>query len=35
MVLSDQLARTDARAGELAAALERNRIAGLACEAHL
>lgn len=33
MVLSDLLARADARAGELAAAFDRARIAGLACEA--
>lgn len=33
MVLSDLLARTDARAGELAQAYDRARIAGLACEA--
>lgn len=32
MVLSDLLARADARAGELAAAYDRARIAGLACE---
>ncbi|WP_346655377.1 DUF2514 family protein [Pseudomonas sp. BW16M2] len=32
MVLSDLLARADARAGELAAAFDRARIAGLACE---
>ncbi|MEE1888872.1 DUF2514 domain-containing protein [Pseudomonas carassii] len=32
MVLSDLLARADARAGELAAALDRARVAGLACE---
>ncbi|MBA6067703.1 DUF2514 domain-containing protein [Pseudomonas mosselii] len=33
MVLSDLLARADARAGELAAAYDRARVAGLACEA--
>ncbi|AGN83332.1 DUF2514 domain-containing protein [Pseudomonas putida] len=33
MVLSDLLARADARAGELAKAYDRARIAGLACEA--
>lgn len=33
MVLSDLLARADARAGELAAAYDKARIAGLACEA--
>lgn len=33
MVLSDLLARADARAGELAAAFDRARVAGLACEA--
>lgn len=33
MVLSDLLARADARAGELAAAYDQARIAGLACEA--
>lgn len=33
MVLSDLLARADARAGELAKAHDRARIAGLACEA--
>jgi hypothetical protein len=33
MVLSDLLARADARAGELAKAYDRGRIAGLACEA--
>jgi len=33
MVLSDLLARTDARAGELAKAYDRAQIAGLACEA--
>ncbi|WP_353618173.1 DUF2514 domain-containing protein [Pantoea sp. Cy-639] len=33
MVLSDLLARADARAGELASAYDRARIAGLACEA--
>lgn len=33
MVLSDLLARADARAGELAAAYDRARLAGLACEA--
>ncbi|MNJ26495.1 DUF2514 domain-containing protein [Pseudomonas sp. JV241A] len=33
MVLSDLLARVDARAGELAKAYDRARIAGLACEA--
>ncbi|MDR2308301.1 MAG: DUF2514 domain-containing protein [Paucimonas sp.] len=33
MVLSDLLARADTRAGELAAAYDRARIAGLACEA--
>jgi hypothetical protein len=32
MVLSDLLARADARAGELAKAYDRARIAGLACE---
>ncbi|UWS65374.1 DUF2514 domain-containing protein [Pseudomonas mosselii] len=32
MVLSDLLERADARAGELAAAYDRARIAGLACE---
>ena len=32
MVLSDLLARADARAGELAAAYDRSRVAGLACE---
>jgi hypothetical protein len=32
MVLSDLLARADARAGELAAAYDRARIAGLACQ---
>ena len=32
MVLSDLLQRTDKRAGELAAAYDRARIAGLACE---
>lgn len=32
MVLSDLLSRADARAGELAAAYDRARIAGLACE---
>lgn len=32
MVLSDLLARADARAGELAAALDRARVTGLACE---
>nr|WP_275679145.1 MULTISPECIES: DUF2514 domain-containing protein [Pseudomonas] len=32
MVLSDLLSRADARAGELAAAFDRARIAGLACE---
>ncbi|MEJ5866114.1 DUF2514 family protein, partial [Pseudomonas farsensis] len=31
MVLSDLLARADARAGELAAAYDRARIAGLQC----
>ncbi|WP_433886690.1 DUF2514 domain-containing protein [Pseudomonas vranovensis] len=34
MVLSDLLARADARAGELAKAYDRARIAGLACEAN-
>ncbi|OCT30047.1 DUF2514 domain-containing protein [Pseudomonas putida] len=33
MVLSDLLARADDRAGELAAAYDKARIAGLACEA--
>ncbi len=33
MVLSDLLARADARAGELAKAYDRARIAGLTCEA--
>ncbi|MFS0827478.1 DUF2514 domain-containing protein [Pseudomonas phoenicis] len=33
MVLSDLLARADARAGELAKAYDRARVAGLACEA--
>lgn len=33
MVLSDLLARADTRAGELAKAYDRARIAGLACEA--
>ncbi len=33
MVLSDLLARADARAGDLAKAYDRSRIAGLACEA--
>lgn len=33
MVLSDLLTRADERAGELAAAFDRARIAGLACEA--
>ena len=33
MVLSDLFARADARAGELAKAYDRARIAGLACEA--
>jgi len=33
MVLSDLLARADARAGELAKAYDQARIAGLACEA--
>ncbi|WP_248920435.1 DUF2514 domain-containing protein [Pseudomonas entomophila] len=33
MVLSDLLARADARAGELAAAFDRAQVAGLACEA--
>jgi hypothetical protein len=33
MVLSDLLARADARAGELAKAYDRARIAGLSCEA--
>lgn len=33
MVLSDLLARADARAGDLAKAYDRARIAGLACEA--
>ncbi|POF88233.1 DUF2514 domain-containing protein [Pseudomonas putida] len=33
MVLSDLLARADARAGELAKAYDRTRIAGLTCEA--
>lgn len=33
MVLSDLLSRADARAGELAKAYDRARIAGLACEA--
>lgn len=33
MVLSDLLTRADARAGELARAYDRARIAGLACEA--
>lgn len=33
LVLSDLLSRADARAGELAAAYDRARIAGLACEA--
>ncbi|ERT18911.2 hypothetical protein O162_09105 [Pseudomonas putida SJ3] len=33
MVLSDLLTRADARAGELAKAYDRARIAGLACEA--
>ncbi|WP_252088750.1 DUF2514 domain-containing protein [Pseudomonas sp. MWU13-3659] len=33
MVLSDLLSRADARAGELAAAFDRARVAGLACEA--
>ncbi|WP_205298029.1 DUF2514 family protein [Pantoea sp. Cy-639] len=33
MVLSDLLSRADARAGELASAYDRARIAGLACEA--
>ncbi|UVK81320.1 DUF2514 domain-containing protein [Pseudomonas sichuanensis] len=33
MVLTDLLARADARAGELAAAYDHARIAGLACEA--
>ncbi|QBF27442.1 DUF2514 domain-containing protein [Pseudomonas tructae] len=33
MVLSDLLSRSDARAGELAKAYDRARIAGLACEA--
>jgi len=33
MVLSDLLARADARAGELAKAYDRAQIAGLACEA--
>ncbi|RYY87269.1 hypothetical protein PS623_00424 [Pseudomonas fluorescens] len=33
LVLSDLLARADARAGELAQAYDRARIAGLACEA--
>ncbi|WP_327440354.1 DUF2514 family protein [Pseudomonas donghuensis] len=33
MVLSDLLTRTDARAGELAKAYDRARVAGLACEA--
>jgi hypothetical protein len=33
MVLSDLLARADARAGELAKVYDRARIAGLACEA--
>ena len=32
MVLSDLLARADARAGELAKAYDRARVAGLACE---
>ncbi len=32
MVLSDMLSRADKRAGELAAAYDRARIAGLACE---
>lgn len=32
MVLADLLALADARAGELAAALDRARVAGLACE---
>jgi hypothetical protein len=32
MVLSDLLARADARAGELAKAYDGARIAGLACE---
>ncbi|WP_367616941.1 DUF2514 domain-containing protein [Pseudomonas muyukensis] len=32
MVLSDLLARADARAGELAAAYDRARVAGQACE---
>lgn len=34
MVLSDLLARADARAGELAKAYDRARIAGLACESY-
>ena len=33
MVLSDLLSRADARAGEMAAAFDRARVAGLACEA--
>jgi hypothetical protein len=32
MVLSNLLQRADKRAGELAAAYDRSRIAGLACE---
>jgi hypothetical protein len=32
MVLSDMLARADARAGELAAVYDRARIAGRQCE---